>query len=162
VDRRERLAEAVVALPDQLFYITGISTYFWVVTDSKTPERRGKVQLVDARNLWRKVRKSLGEKRKELSAEHIAEITRRYGAFEEGEPVKILPNEAFGYLRVTVERPLRLRWEITEETLAAARADKKLRGRIRTPSRRSSALSANASDWGPPIGRSSRGPSTQC
>jgi type I restriction enzyme M protein len=118
--------EAVVALPDQLFYNTGISTYFWVVTNRKSPERRGKVQLVDARDLWQKMRKSLGEKRKELSAEHIAEITKLYGAFEEGDRVKILPNEAFGFLRVTVERPLRLRWQISEETLAAVRAARKL------------------------------------
>ncbi len=118
--------EAVVALPDQLFYNTGISTYFWVVTNRKRPERRGKVQLVDARELWQKMRKSLGEKRKELSAEHIAEITKLYGAFEDGDRVKILPNESFGFLRITVERPLRLRWEITEETLATVRADKKL------------------------------------
>ncbi len=118
--------EAVVALPDQLFYNTGISTYFWVVTNRKSPERRGKVQLVDARELWQKMRKSLGDKRKELSTEHIAEITRLYGAFEEGERVKILPNEAFGFLRITVERPLRLRWEITDDTLAAARTEKKL------------------------------------
>ena len=114
--------EAVVALPDQLFYNTGISTYFWVVTNRKAPERRGLAQLVDARELWQKMRKSLGEKRKELSAEHIAEITRLYGEFAEGERVKILPNEAFGFLRITVERPLRLRWKITEETLAAVRA----------------------------------------
>jgi type I restriction enzyme M protein len=118
--------EAIVALPDQLFYNTGISTYFWVVTNRKRPERRGKVQLVDARDLWQKMRKSLGEKRKELSADHIAEITRLYGSFEEGERVKILPNESFGFLRITVERPLRLRWEITHDTLAALRAEKKL------------------------------------
>ncbi len=109
--------EAVVALPDQLFYNTGISTYFWVVTNRKSPERQGKVQLVDAREYWVKMRKSLGEKRKEISAEQIEEITRLYGDFEEGEKVKIFPNEAFGFLRIAVERPLRLRWEITEETL---------------------------------------------
>ncbi|MDQ2710144.1 MAG: type I restriction-modification system subunit M [Actinomycetota bacterium] len=118
--------EAVVALPDQLFYNTGISTYFWVVTNRKSPERRGLVQLVDARELWQKMRKSLGEKRKELSAEHIAEITKLYGEFTDGERVKILPNEAFGFLRITVERPLRLRWEITEETLAAVQVAPKL------------------------------------
>jgi type I restriction enzyme M protein len=118
--------EAVVALPDQLFYNTGISTYFWVVTNRKSPARRGKVQLVDARELWVKMRKSLGEKRKGLSAEQIAEITRLYGAFEENDRVKILPNEAFGFLRITVERPLRLRWEISEDTLAAVRASLRL------------------------------------
>ncbi len=118
--------EAVVALPDQLFYNTGISTYFWVVTNRKSPERRGTVQLVDARTYWQKMRKSLGDKRKELAAGHIAEITKLYGAFEEGDQVKILPNEAFGFLRVTVERPLRLRWEISAETVALVRADRRL------------------------------------
>jgi type I restriction enzyme M protein len=82
------------------------------------------VQLIDARGLWQKMRKSLGEKRKELSAEHIAEIARLYGDFTEGERVKMLPNEAFGFLRVTVERPLRRRWVITEETLATLAASK--------------------------------------
>ncbi|MEW6581411.1 MAG: class I SAM-dependent DNA methyltransferase [Actinomycetota bacterium] len=110
--------EAVVALPDQLFYNTGISTYFWVVTNRKSPERRGKVQLVDARDLFEKMRKSLGEKRKLISDGQIAEIARLYGEFIENDRVKILPNEAFGFMRITVERPLRLRWEITDETLA--------------------------------------------
>ncbi|MGO9974972.1 MAG: N-6 DNA methylase [Solirubrobacteraceae bacterium] len=109
--------EAVVALPDQLFYNTGISTYFWIVTNRKSRERRGKVQLVDARELFVKMRKSLGEKRKAISTEQIDEITRLYGAFQEGETVRILPNEAFGFLRITVEQPLRLRWEITKETI---------------------------------------------
>jgi type I restriction enzyme M protein len=110
--------EAVVALPDQLFYNTGISTYFWVVTNRKSPERRGKVQLVDAREYWVKMRKSLGDKRKEISPAQIDEITRLYGEFSEGERVKIFPNEAFGYQRITVERPLRLRWKVTEDTVA--------------------------------------------
>jgi len=111
--------EAVVALPDQLFYNTGISTYLWVVTNRKAPERRGKVQLVDAREYSVKMRKSLGEKRKEISKDQIDEIARLYGDFAEGEKVKIFPNEAFGFLRITVERPLRLRWEITDATIAA-------------------------------------------
>jgi type I restriction enzyme M protein len=118
--------EAVVALPDQLFYNTGISTYFWVVTNRKTPDRRGKVQLVDAREFFTKMRKSLGEKRKEIPADRISEIVRLYGAFEENEKVKIFPNEAFGFLRITVERPLRLRWEVTDDTLAALAANPKL------------------------------------
>ena len=116
--------EAVVALPDQLFYNTGISTYFWIVTNRKAPERRGKVQLVDAREYFVKMRKSLGEKRKEISDAQIEEITRLYGDFAEGEKVKIFPNEAFGFLRITVERPLRLRWEVTDETIAVAFAAK--------------------------------------
>jgi type I restriction enzyme M protein len=118
--------EAVVALPDQLFYNTGISTYFWIVTNRKSPERRGMVQLVDARELFVKMRKSLGEKRKEISAAQIDEITRLYGEFAEGERVKILPNEAFGFLRITVERPLRLRWEVTEETIQVVLSAKAL------------------------------------
>jgi type I restriction enzyme M protein len=120
--------EAVVALPDQLFYNTGISTYFWVVTNRKSAERRGKVQLVDARELWEKMRKSLGEKRKRISDEQIDEITRLYGDFQEGERVKILPNEAFGYQRITVERPLRLRYsgEGAAERLEASKAFAKL------------------------------------
>ncbi len=120
--------EAVVALPDQLFYNTGISTYFWVVTNRKSAERRGKVQLVDARELWVKMRKSLGEKRKQISEAQIEEITRLYGEFQEGERVKIFPNEAFGYQRITVERPLRLRYtgEGALERLEASNAFTKL------------------------------------
>ncbi len=118
--------EAVVALPDQLFYNTGISTYFWVVTNRKSPKRRRKVQLIDARESWTKMRKSLGNKRKQISEDQIAELTRLYGAFEEGPRVKILPNESFGFLRITVERPLQLRWEITDDTLTAVAADKKV------------------------------------
>jgi len=111
--------EAVVALPDQLFYNTGISTYFWIVTNRKAEHRRGKVQLVDARDLFVKMRKSLGEKRKEISPEQVAEITRLYGDFTENDRVKVFPNEAFGYLRVTVERPLRVIWRITDDALSA-------------------------------------------
>ncbi len=118
--------EAVVALPDQLFYNTGISTYFWIVTNRKSPERKGKVQLVDARASWEKMRKSLGEKRKRISEDGIADIVQLYGDFEQNDRVKILPNESFGAMRITVERPLRLRWEVTEETLTAIAADRKL------------------------------------
>ena len=118
--------EAVVALPDQLFYNTGISTYFWVVTNRKSPKRRGKVQLIDARESWTKMRKSLGNKRKQISEDQITELTRLYGAFEEGPRSKIFPNESFGFLRITVERPLHLRWEITDDTLAAVATDKKV------------------------------------
>ncbi len=118
--------EAVVALPDQLFYNTGISTYFWVVTNRKHRERRGKVQLVDARDLFVKMRKSLGAKRKQISDSQIDEIVRLYGDFTAGDRVKIFPNEAFGFLRITVERPLRVRWEVTDDTLAALGAEKKV------------------------------------
>ena len=126
--------EAVVGLPDQLFYNTGISTYFWIVTNRKAPERRGKVQLIDARQCFEKMRKSLGEKRKRIADEQIAEITRLYGDFEEEERVKVFPNEAFGFLRITVERPLQLRWEVTDETVdtvLAAKAIQKLPEEVR-------------------------------
>ena len=126
--------EAVVALPDQLFYNTAISAYFWIVTNRKAPKLRGKVQLIDAREHFVKMRRSLGEKRKEISSDQIAEITRLYGDFEEGEKVKIFPNEAFGFMRVTVERPLRLRWEVTEGTtltVLAATAIQKLEPEVK-------------------------------
>ena len=122
----------MVALPDQLFYNTGISTYFWIVTNRKSPNRRGKVQLIDARQSFTKMRKSLGEKRKEVADDQIAEIVRLYGNFDQQANdadearVKIFPNESFGFLRITVERPLRLRWEITDETADGLRAHKKL------------------------------------
>ena len=118
--------DAVVALPDQLFYNTGISTYFWIVTNRKAAKRKGKVQLIDVRQSFTKMRKSLGEKRKQIPEEQIADIVRLYGEFEQNDLSKIFPNEAFGFMRITVERPLRLRWEITEETLAVLAADKKV------------------------------------
>jgi type I restriction enzyme M protein len=130
--------EAVVALPDQLFYNTGISTYFWVVTNRKAPERRGKVQLVDAREYFVKMRKSLGEKRKEISDSQIDEITRLYGEFTEGEKVKVFSNETFGFMRITVERPLRLRWEVTDETVAVVMVAKAVQ---RLPEDRQATLS---------------------
>ena len=118
------MLEAVVALPDQLFYNTGISTYFWIVTNRKAPRRQGKVQLIDARESFTKMRRSLGQKRKEISDEQIADITRLYGTFDEGPRSKIFLNESFGFLRVTVERPLRLHWEITDDTLVAVESHK--------------------------------------
>ena len=100
--------EAVVALPDQLFYNTGISTYVWIVTNRKSGERRGKVQLVDGRDFFVKMDTSLGDKRNRISDDQIAELTRLYGDFAEGDHVKVLPNEAFGYRRITIEQPKRV------------------------------------------------------
>ncbi|MBE3035369.1 MAG: SAM-dependent DNA methyltransferase [Actinobacteria bacterium] len=116
--------EAVVALPDQLFYNTGISTYFWIVTNRKRPERQGRVQLINATGFSKKMRKSLGNKRNELSDVHIAEITRIYGAFAEGEHCKIFTNEDFGYRKITVERPLKLSFAVNEERLERLQAEK--------------------------------------
>lgn len=118
--------EAVVALPDQLFYNTGISTYFWVVTNRKTEDRKGKIALIDARSEWSKMRKGLGEKRKFVSDEQIADLTRLYvdAPHIDDRRVKVLTNESFGYQRITVEQPLRRRWEITDATFAALDASK--------------------------------------
>lgn len=99
--------EAVIALPNQLFYNTGISTYIWVISNHKAANRRGKVQLINGVDFFKKMSKSLGDKRNELSDDHIAEITKIYGEFKEGEHSKIFENKAFGYAKVTVERPER-------------------------------------------------------
>ena len=106
------LVEAIVALPTDMFFNTGISTYVWILSNRKPEPRRGKVQLIDASGMWQKMRKSLGSKRKELSDEHIAEITRLFGNFEEATDGKkplsrIFRNTDFGYRTITVERPLR-------------------------------------------------------
>jgi type I restriction enzyme M protein len=106
------LLEAIVGLPTDMFYNTGIATYVWIVSNRKPAHRKGKVQLIDASGFWQKMRKSLGSKRKELSDEHIAEITRLFGEFVEaekdGKPIsRIFDSSAFGYRTITVERPLR-------------------------------------------------------
>jgi type I restriction enzyme M protein len=100
--------EAIVALPDQLFYNTGISTYFWVVTNRKADHRKGKIVLLDARAEWSKMRKGLGEKRKYVSDERIADITRLYQEALESigdARIKVFNNSDFGYQRIVVERP---------------------------------------------------------
>ncbi len=109
--------EAIVALPDQLFFNTGISTYVWIVTNRKPAHRKGKVQLINAVDLYQKMRKSLGNKRNELSDEHIAEVCRIYGDFEEGELSKVFDNEDFGFHKITVERPLRLNFQASAERI---------------------------------------------
>ena len=111
------LCEAIVGLPTDMFYNTGIATYVWILSNRKPAARKGKVQLIDASGMWQKMRKSLGSKRKELSDAHIDRITRLFGHFEEASdhdadgsarPIsRIFDNEAFGYHAITVERPLR-------------------------------------------------------
>jgi len=100
--------EAIVALPLNLFYNTGIATYIWVLTNRKSPERQGKVQLIDATGWSKPLRKNLGKKNCELSGEDIERVLSAHAAFAETEQSKIFPNAAFGYWKVTVERPLRL------------------------------------------------------
>ena len=101
------LLEAVIALPNQLFYNTGISTYVWVISNHKPTERKGKVQLINAIDFSKKMSKSLGNKRNEITKKQIAEITKIYGEFQANEYSKIFDNKAFGYAKVTVERPER-------------------------------------------------------
>jgi type I restriction enzyme M protein len=120
--------EGIVALPDQLFYNTGISTYFWILSNRTRPALKDKVVLVDARDQWQKMRKSLGDKRKQISSAQIDHITRVYDraldiAADEGHAdhakVKVFATRDFGYHRITVERPLKQRFEITDDTLLA-------------------------------------------
>jgi type I restriction enzyme M protein len=127
--------DAIVALPDQLFYNTGIFTYVWLVTNRKAPERRGKVQLIDGTRFFGKMKKGLNNKRNELSDAHIARLTELYGNFTDGERERvctdekagileeravsrIFDNHEFGFLKVTVERPLRMNFEATPERIA--------------------------------------------
>lgn len=114
--------EGIVALPDQMFYNTGISTYVWILTNNKAEQDRGSVKLIDARDMGTKMRKSLGDKRKELTPSAIDEIAQLYGGalgeFADDKRVKVLTNETFGFQRITVERPMRRRWEVTPEVVA--------------------------------------------
>ncbi len=128
--------EAIVALPDQLFYNTGISTYFWIVTNRKPKNLKNRIILLDARDQWSKMRKSLNNKRKKITKEHREQIcawygealrlTRSGGGSQHSVPdkVKIFDADAFGYQRITIDRPLKLRFEVTEDTLDALRVAK--------------------------------------
>ena len=109
--------EAIVALPLNMFYNTGIATYIWVLTNKKPQHRQGKVQLIDATQWFGKLRKNLGQKNCELRPDDIQRICDAFLSFEETEQSKIFPNEAFGYWKVTVERPLRLSVDLSAERL---------------------------------------------
>ena len=109
--------EAIIALPTDMFYNTGISTYIWILTNQKTPQRKGKVQLINATDFHVAMLQSLGSKRKQISDQQIAEITQLFGDFEDvkacpekglfRDRVKIFDNIDFGYQRITIERPLK-------------------------------------------------------
>ena len=125
--------EAIVALPEQLFYNTGIATYVWILTNKKPLHRRGKVQLIDAGDLWEPRRKSLGDKRRDVSPAHRQQIVQLYldsgasppvGGTERGQHVKIFPNAAFGYRKIRVERPQRLNFCATPERVARLREER--------------------------------------
>jgi type I restriction enzyme M protein len=109
--------EAIVALPDQLFYNTGISTYIWLITNRKPTSRRGKIQLINGAEMFVKMRKSLGNKRNELGRDHAAALAQLYGDFSTGENAKIFDSDDFGFRRITVERPLRLSFQASPERI---------------------------------------------
>lgn len=127
--------DAIIALPDQLFYNTGIFTYVWLVTNRKAPERRGKVQLIDGSHFCQRMTKSLNNKRNEITEDQIRSLTRIYGNFRDGETAEVITDQKtgevelrvvsrvfenweFGFLKVTVERPLRMNFEATAERIA--------------------------------------------
>jgi type I restriction enzyme M protein len=130
--------EALIALPEQLFYNTGIATYVWVVTNRKAPERRGKVQLIDATSFWVPMRKSLGDKRREIPLDRARDILKILADFKDGETrvvkkddraeaavvSKIFPTTHFGFRKITVERPLRLNFLATAERIARLEQEK--------------------------------------
>jgi type I restriction enzyme M protein len=120
--------EAIIALPLNMFYNTGIATYIWVLTNRKPEARKGKVQLVDATGIFQSLRKNLGKKNCEFSDQQVQQITEMFLAFQENEQSKVFPNEVFGYWKITVERPLRLATHAPAEKVAAFKkaADKKL------------------------------------
>tara|TARA_B100000614_G_scaffold238545_1_gene237461 strand:+ start:1907 stop:3856 length:1950 start_codon:yes stop_codon:yes gene_type:complete len=123
------LVEAIIGLPKDMFYNTGISTYIWVLTNRKDENRKGRVQLIDGREMFTKLRKGLGSKRNELSPKNIETIVGLYARFEDGEHSKIFRNEDFLYRTITVERPLKLNWHATPEridTVFDAKAIQKL------------------------------------
>src|SRR5687768_13448536 len=108
--------EAIVALPLNMFYNTGIATYVWVLSNRKPEHRKGRVQLIDATSWFKPLRKNLGKKNCELSEEDIQRICNEFLAFADTEQSKIFPNQAFGYFKVTVERPLRLRVDLDDQS----------------------------------------------
>jgi len=121
------MLEAIIALPDQLFYNTGISTYLWFVTNRKDSERKGKVQLINAVSMYENMSKSLGNKRHYIPPQQIEEITRIYGDFHEGKYCKIFDNEDFGYTRITVERPLMENGQVATDRQGNPKPDTSLR-----------------------------------
>jgi type I restriction enzyme M protein len=111
------MLEAIIAMPESLFYNTGIATYIWIVTNRKEKERKGKVQMISAVDFFVNMRKPLGDKRHEISDDQIARITKIYGEFKNGEYCKIFSNDYFGYTQVIIERPLRLNFQASKERI---------------------------------------------
>lgn len=119
--------EAIIGLPTDMFYNTGIATYIWILSNRKEEQRKGKIQLIDATQMYKKMRKSLGSKRNELSDEDIDKIVKLYGTFDVGEKSKIFDNDDFGYSTITVERPIRLNFQASPERIARLREQPELK-----------------------------------
>ena len=113
------LLEAIIQLPNDMFYNTGIATYIWVLSNRKEAKRKGKVQLIDASGIYSKMRKGLGSKSNELTESHIQQIADAFKEFQQNEISRIFENDDFAYWSITVERPLRLAWQLTEERLSS-------------------------------------------
>ncbi len=128
------LIEAIIALPTDMFYNTSIATYVWVLSNHKAAVRQGKVQLIDGSQHFAKMRKSLGSKRQYLTEEQIDDLVRVYGCFEETAQSKIFPVEAFGYRRITVERPLRLNFQTSAERIEKVLEEKAIE-KLEAPAR---------------------------
>lgn len=137
------LLEAIIALPDQLFYNTGISTYIWILSNRKSEERRRKVQLIDARKQYGKMRKSLGNKRKEIKLQDRQQILKWYREFKEGSRVKIFDTEEFGYRQITIERPLQLSLTVTDDAISSFTQHKLVAGQ---PPKKAPAFSPEYTD----------------
>lgn len=120
------LLEAIIALPNDIFFNTGISTYIWIISNRKSAGRKGKVQLINAADFYSKMRKSLGSKRNELLPEHTQKIAKLYADFKEGEHCKIFANDDFSYREVIIERPLRLNYAATPERVAILKENRLL------------------------------------
>ncbi len=120
--------EAIIALPEQLFYNTGIATYIWILTNRKPEARKGKVQLLNATDLWIPMRKSLGDKRRLISPEQLAQIRDLFVAFSENERSKIFPHTALGYRKILIERPLRLNFQLSPARIERLRQHKAFQG----------------------------------
>ena len=125
--------ECIVQLPDQMFFNTGITTYFWIITNKKSEERKGKVQLIDGSSFYKAMKRSLGSKRKEISIEQSHNLFNIYKGFEEGEFSKIYPNNFFGYTKVVVEQPLKENGDLVTNKKGELKPDSSKRDNERVP-----------------------------
>lgn len=152
------LVEAIIALPKDMFYNTGIATYIWLLDNDKPQERRGKVQLINGVNHFRKLRKNVGSKRNELSKKDIDALVALYDGFEENEDSKIFSTTDFGYTTITVEQPLRQNWALTPERIERALAAKtieklgaqtveKLRAHLSLAAEQDSSVTTNSKEF---------------